>query len=91
MAPINSEIRYDAYENESVIIYDDVVPSLVELIYLSNVYYVETQYPGKIRYRTRFLELKVRRTLIVLSNYWPEHHYWSEDKMPQATKDTRRE
>lgn len=42
MAPLNSEIRWDGYENEKIIIFDDVTPTLQEIIYMSNVSWVET-------------------------------------------------
>lgn len=42
MSPLNHEIRWDAYDNEEIIVYDDVTPALNELIYMSNVYFVDT-------------------------------------------------
>lgn len=91
MAPLNSEIRWDKYENEPIIIYDDVVPTLNELLYVSNVYYIPTQYPGKVRYKCKYFATDVRRMMIVISNHTPDHYYWSDEKMSASDVEVRQE
>jgi len=78
MRPSGSPTPFDAYDGEEVIIYDDVKMADVDISELQsccNVWYTQTEVPGRVRYHTKFWPLKQIRTIIVLSNKDPMDIY----------------
>lgn len=78
MRPDNSDKPFDAYQDEEVIIYDDVDMSgvkLTELQSIASVWYTQAQVPGIVRYTHKFWKLRQVRTIIVLSNFPPIDFY----------------
>ncbi len=71
--PTEERYRYEAYRGEKVIIFDDVVPTREEIIRLSNYWYRETEVPYSARYTRKYLPVKTRIILIILSNDWPDY------------------
>jgi len=60
--------EYGVYNQEPVIIYDDIVPKLDELINVSNVWMIQQNVPGESRYNPNYWKLGQRRVIIWLMN-----------------------
>lgn len=71
-APPDAKYRFENYDDESIVIYDDHYPKLEELINVSNHAYGRQQRPGGRRYIAGYWKEGSDRTIIVLSNKEPE-------------------
>lgn len=71
MAPEESLYRFEGYDDQDVIIYDDVHPGVKELIEVSNTWECERERFGKARYMRRYWKEGHSRMIIVLSNRLP--------------------
>lgn len=67
----DSDYRFDTYDGEKIIIYDDIIPKLAELIDVSNIYKTKTPVFGKTRYSTKYWPIKQERMIIIVSNIPP--------------------
>lgn len=69
----SNEFPYETYEGEEVIVLDDIIPKLVEIIAVSQVYLMETSVYGKVRYVQKYWPLNQARIMIVLTNTMPSY------------------
>lgn len=63
---------YEQYEDEDVIVYDDVVPTEGHMIRVTNTWPAQMHVAGECRYFPKFWKIDHCRTVIILSNYAPE-------------------
>lgn len=75
-APTEAKYRFEMYRDEELIIYDDVIPSLEELLNVTAHAWGLMQRPGGKRYTPGYWEEGSDRTVVVLSNKSPES--WPE-------------
>lgn len=73
LAPIDSKYRFEDYDGEPIIIYDDVIPSIEELIEVSNTYSLKKARIGGKRYEQGYWPLKQSRIIIILLNNGPSY------------------
>lgn len=59
---------FEGYQDEDVIVYDDVTPSIKEMEDVSNCWRSQRKRAGGNRYESAYWKLKQLRTMIVLSN-----------------------
>lgn len=69
----SNEFPYETYEGEEVIVLDDIIPKLVEIFAVSQVYLMETSVYGKVRYVQKYWPLNQVRHMIVLTNAMPSY------------------
>lgn len=65
---LKSPFETGMYKGEPVIIYDDVVPSIAEMIAVTEVYYIRTHVYGSSRYTGNYWPLRQARTIIWVLN-----------------------
>lgn len=79
MAGSNSKYRFEGYENEDVIVFDDTIPSLAELLDCTNTWALAKQRIGGQRYTRGYWKTGHSRTIIIISNDpptgWPPSFY----------------
>jgi len=71
LAGLSSSYRFEGYEHEDIVCYDDVLPSTAELIEVSNTWLMERERFGGSRYKRRYWKQGHTRTIVVLSNVRP--------------------
>lgn len=74
----DSTYPFDDYNDEEIILYDDVVPKIAELLQVSNCYKIRTPVYGNTRYAKKYWPLNVRRTMIILCNEQRIPSYWRD-------------
>lgn len=65
---LRSPFETGMYKGEQVVIYDDVIPSIAEMIAVTEVYYVRTHVYGSSRYTGNYWPLQQARTVIWVLN-----------------------
>nr|WAE42652.1 MAG: replication associated protein [Cressdnaviricota sp.] len=78
---VGSESKYNLedYDDEDILVYDDVMPSLKEILDITNTYRGNRQRSGGKRYSTGYWMKDHCRTVIILHNDWPS----AELQVPQ--------
>lgn len=69
--PAGTNYPFDDYEDQEVIIYDDVFPEFLELLHMSNVVETETAVYGATRYNKRYLKRGQWRYILIFTNSLP--------------------
>lgn len=69
----DSEYKFDDYNGEAIIIYDDYFPKIAEIEDVSNIYKTKTPVYGKTRYTRKYWPMKQARTMIVITNDIPSY------------------
>lgn len=59
---------FEDYQEEQLVVYDDVIPGFEEVISVSNTYKGWNRIFGGCRYNTKYWPIKKTRTIIVLNN-----------------------
>lgn len=59
---------FEGYDKESLILYDDITPTFIELTQVSNIHKIAQHVFGAVRYKQLFWPLGVDLVMIVLSN-----------------------
>lgn len=77
MAGSSDKYRYEGYDDEEIIIYDDIVPSVEEILQVTQVHLIRKERYGDIRYGRKYWKLFQARTIIILHNEPPP---FSEDQ-----------
>jgi len=67
----NTKYPYDAYKGESVIVFDDLMPTFTEIASVSITYKIPTTVYGDTRYRSVYWPLNTDIVMIVVSNKGP--------------------
>lgn len=70
----NNDVPFERYNDEDLIIYDDIIPPLAEIIDVSNIWKLERQVYGKVRYKTKLWKMGHRRRMLFLTNRLPTYH-----------------
>lgn len=73
---------FENYDNEDIIIYDDFIPSFVEIANVCNTYNTRTQVYGDVRYTSKYWKKGHTRTIVIVSNEYPD--YGKLDKAMEA-------
>lgn len=67
----NKQYRFEGYNNQDIILFDDVLPELCELLDCTNTYENDTERSGGSRYERTYWPTDHTRTVVVLSNHDP--------------------
>jgi len=72
--PNKDKYRYEGYDNEELIVYDDCnnIP-VSELIEISNTWLSAKEVPGESRYTRKYWRRGQTRTIVILSNHAPQY------------------
>lgn len=77
---------YEDYQDEKIIIYDDILPSWKELAAATGTYYTRHRMPGGCRYKAKYWTEYQSRTLIILNNLAIEQVYGNNREIYEAVK-----
>lgn len=72
---LDERSRWEDYNNEHIILYDDVTPSLNEFIMVANVAPWKVKVPGHTRYHATYFKPNHVRIIIILTNNWPDYMF----------------
>lgn len=64
---------YEGYNDQSIILYDDIYPTYQELVSCANSYQIPTPVYGKVRYTKVYWPLGQARIIIILHNEPPDY------------------
>lgn len=70
---------YDDYDNEPIVVYDDVSPKATHLLSLANASDYPRPVPGTTRYHRRYIAARVLVTIIVCHNLDIDNYFVNED------------
>lgn len=68
----NAKYRFESYEHEDIVLFDDCVPTLQEILDATNTWHIQRERVGGKRYSSGYWKVGHSRTLVILANHAPK-------------------